>query len=137
MLLCMLGACSAANDDPASSKPSSRNARVDQPGAGTDSGTTRQGQGSGNDLGQMQDGAESAAEQVASGDGLRVKNTTEEPIALVFPDGAVGWVKPGKSVVILRPCHETVPLRVEARTGDLIAERNGPCRRRATWVIGN
>jgi hypothetical protein len=134
-LLCLLGACNTedgrSTDGPT---PSSSDAQPGEQG-GTKPGSTSQGEGSGNEVGQLQGGAESAAGQVASGDGLRVENKTGGPVALIFPDGDTSWVAAGKVVVVLRPCGDRLPLRAESKTGEFIAERDGRCRPRDTWVL--
>lgn len=89
----------------------------------------------GADVGQLREDAESAVGQIASGDGLRVENKTGGPIALVFPNGDAAWVAAGKFVDIVRPCPDRLPLRAERKTGELIAERDGPCRRHDTWTV--
>lgn len=77
----------------------------------------------------------SAAELVESGDGLRVENKTAEPVILVLADGATAQVDVGKVVTLHMPCRERFPLRAESTTGQLIAERDGPCLRRDTWTL--
>jgi len=124
-------ACNSNTDTSPTENESSGSAQK----SGRDPVTTRQGEGSGEKVTQLQGDAESAAEQVASGDGLRVVNKTGGPVALIHPDGATSWVAAGKSVVILRSCRDTLPLRAENNSGELIAERNGPCRQRDIWVL--
>lgn len=137
VLLCSLGACSTENGaSSAGPTPSSSDAQRDKPGGASPGSTsTRQGEGSGADVAHLQGGAESAAGQIASGDGLRVENKTGGPIALTFPDGDTAWVAAGKFVVVLRACRDRLPLRAESKTGDFIAERDGPCRQRDTWTL--
>lgn len=135
LLVCSLGACSTENGESrAGATPSSSDAQRDVPG-GARQGGTGQGEGSGDDLAQLQGDAESAAEQVASGDGLRVENKTGGRVALIFPDGDTAWVAAGKVVTIARPCRDRLPLRAESKAGDFIAEHVGPCRQRDTWTL--
>lgn len=123
-----IGTTLVLRDDPATD--SSR----DRPVALAE-GVTRQGTESEVEVAQLQSDASSAAEQVASGDGLRVENRTGAPVALVFPDGETVWLAAGKVVVVLKPCRERLPLRAESESGELIAERDGPCRRRDAWIL--
>ncbi|MFN3602846.1 MAG: hypothetical protein ACK4UY_15800 [Dietzia sp.] len=125
VLLCSLSACSAESEE-SSAGPTPGSAQQGSPG---------QGKGSSKDLDRLQGDAESAAGQIASGDGLRVENKTGGPVVLIFPDGDTAEVAAGKLVTILRPCPERLPLQAESTTGDLIAERGGPCRERDTWTL--
>jgi glucose/arabinose dehydrogenase len=135
MLVCSLAACSsgpeAGNAGPV---PSASAATQDT--KGWPEGSTEHGNGSSADVSQQQDGAESAAGQIASGDGLRVKNQTGGPVTLIFRDGATAQVEAGKVVTLVMPCRERLPLRVESETGQFIAKHDGPCRKRETWVLG-
>lgn len=134
VLLFSLGACSAdAPADNASPMTASSDAAQDKPD-GSLEGRTNQGR-SGSDLSGLQGGAASAAELVESGDGLRVENTTADPVILVLADGATAQVDVGKVVTLHMPCRERFPLRAESTTGQLIAERDGPCLRRDTWTL--
>ena len=124
-----IGTTLVLRDDPARDSSRGRPIALEQ-------GVTTQGTGSEAEVAQLQADAASAAEQVASGDGLRVENRTREPVTLVFPDGETAWLAAGKDVVVLKPCPERLPLQVESESGELIAERDGPCRRRDTWTLG-
>src|ERR1700754_1155441 len=94
------------------------------------SASTREASGEGHasdgDVADSQRGADSARAQMASGDGLRVENNTGESVVLRFPDGDVVGVDAGRSVVVLRPCSDTLPLKAERVSGELIAVRDAP-----------
>jgi hypothetical protein len=91
--------------------------------AGLVRGSSGEGEASESDVASSRDGAASAAEQI------------EGPIQVVFPDGQTAWMTAGKSVVILTPCRERLPLVAERPNGEFIAARNGPCRLRDVWTI--
>jgi hypothetical protein len=135
VLLCSLGACSTENgESSAGATPSSSESRRDDLGrAGL--GSTGQGKGSSDALARSQEDAKSAAEQLASGDGLLVENKTGGPVVLIFPDGDTSWLAAGNVVTSVRPCRGRLPLRAENQAGDFIAEHVGPCRQRDTWTL--
>jgi hypothetical protein len=97
--------------------------------------STQQSHGSAGGLARLQEDAASGAEQLASDEGLRVENRTGAPVELVFPDGDTARVAADRSLVVLRACSERLPLRAESSSGDLVAELDGPCRPRDTWVL--
>jgi hypothetical protein len=131
MSLCSLTACT---NESATSTPLASQSPADKPD-GTAEGSSESGQGSESDIDGLQEGAASAAEQIASGDGLRVENETGGAFTLVFPDGDTALVDAGKAVVVVRSCRDRLPLRVESVSGDLIDEFDGPCRLRDTWTV--
>lgn len=95
------------------------------------------GSGAGTARGKVpgQASAASAAEMIQSGDGLKVENETGHLVVLAFPNGDTAHLDAGSSAVIHRACRATLPLRAEKPNGDLIDQRTGPCRQRATWTL--
>lgn len=93
-----------------------------------------QGERSGNALPRMGERAGSAAEMIASGDGLRVVNRSGGDVWLVFPDEDRVQVEAGRHVVVHRSCRQTLPLRAVTAEAEVQVHR-GPCRQRDTWVI--
>lgn len=93
-----------------------------------------QGERSGNALPRLGERAGSAAEMIASGDGLRVVNRSGGDVWLVFPDEDRVQVQAGRRVVVHRPCRQTLPLRAVTEEAEVQVHR-GPCRQRDTWVI--
>ena len=129
--LCLVAACSADGDRAAGPPPSPSHSS-EAPGT---SGTSGQGERSGNARAKLSDRAGSAAELIASGDGLRVENRSGAALWLVFPDGDMAQVRHGKHVVVHRSCRDTLPLRAESTPGVVVEVHRGPCRQRDTWVI--
>ena len=96
--------------------------------------SSSQGERSGNALPRLSERASSAAELIASGDGLRVVNRSGGDVWLVFPDEDRVQVAVGRHVVVHRSCRQTLPLRAVTAEAEVQVHR-GPCRQRDTWVI--
>ena len=124
-----LGAgCSAGSDQP---EPAPGPAPVPAPAPAPSSS---QGERSGSALPRLSERAGSAAELIASGDGLRVVNRSGGDVWLVFPDEDRVQVEASRHVVVHRPCRQMLPLRAVTAEDEVQVHR-GPCRQRDTWVI--
>lgn len=128
------GTSSSVSPDSAAEQSSPVTPFPQSPGGENNLGGTGQGKASSGEVGQLQAGAASMAERIESGDGLRVVNKTGGPVTLVLPK-TTGRVDAGKSILLLMPCNERLPVRVEHLNGEFIAEFDGPCRQRDTWTV--